>query len=315
MYTIPLIVNHFTYIYNSHWDINTCWRQKINYFKEQIMEWEISVLRFLQGLRGETLNNFFQIITATGEGVLMPGIILIIYWCKNKAAGLRLGFTVLFSIVANGFLKNIIKAPRPFESQVVVPIRAHTATGYSFPSGHTQGATTFWLALMIHVKKKWLYYLGTIMITLVALSRLYLGVHWPVDVLAAIFLGIALTIIGQYIFEKIRTLSIAGLLLGCFLLGATLLLGFDSGYTKILGAIVGFLIGVALEERYVSFVVEGPFRYQAMKIIIGLGGLVVLAGGLKMLLPSLMIFDFARYMLIVIWVIAGAPYLFKGIRY
>lgn len=275
------------------------------------MNWEISVLMFLENIRGVTLNNIFQIITVTGEGVLLIGVIAIIYWCINKRMGFKLGFILLFSILGNGLAKNMVKAQRPFELGVVEGLRKHTATGYSFPSGHTQSATTFWLGLMRHIKKKWLYYLGSVMIALTALSRLYLGVHWPVDVLAAIFLGIVLTIIGEYIFEWLGNLDITVLILICTVIVSSLILGFDRDYTKTVATIIGFIIGAALESRYISFDTEGSLEAQVLKVVTGFAGLIVIAGGLKVIFPPLILFDFLRYMAIVIWIIAGAPYMFK----
>ncbi len=275
------------------------------------MSWEISILQFLESLRGESLNSIFQFITFTGEGVLLIGVIATIYWCINKRIGLKFGFIMLFSILGNSAIKNMVKAQRPFELGVVEGLRKHTATGYSFPSGHTQSATTFWITLMIHIKEKWIYYVGPIMIGLIALSRIYLGVHWPVDVLAAIFVGAACTIVGQYIFQKIEKLSMPMLVLICMVIGSTLILGFDSDYVKTVGAMIGFIIGLVLERRYISFRTEGSLGVQVLKVALGLGGLIVIAGGLKFILPSLMIFDSLRYMIIVIWIIAGAPYIFK----
>lgn len=277
------------------------------------MEWEISILQLLESLRSNMLNNIFQIITFTGEGVLLIGIIAITYWCINKRVGLKLGFIMLFSILGNGFVKNIVKAQRPFELEIVKGLRIHTATGYSFPSGHTQSATTFWLTLMLHIKKRWLYYVGTIMIGLIGLSRLYLGVHWPVDVLVAILLGGLLTIIGQYLFEKFETIGLPLLLLICIGVGVTLFLGFDSDYTKTVGAMIGLIVGMILEEKYICFSTDGSVTVQGLKIVIGIGGLIIIASGLKALLPALMIFDIVRYMLIVVWALAGAPYVFKKI--
>ncbi len=277
------------------------------------MTWEVSLLQFLESLRGTSLNSVFQIITFAGEGVLLIGIIAIVYWCINKEMGLKLGFIMLFSMLGNGFIKNSVKAQRPFELGIVEGLRRHTATGYSFPSGHTQSATTFWLALMLDMKERWVHYVGGVMIGLIALSRLYLGVHWPVDVLAAIFLGIVCTMIGQYVFEKFRKLSMLVLVSTSIIVGSTLLLGFDRDYTKALGAMIGLIVGLVLELRYISFDTKGSAKIQVLKVVVGIAGLIAVAGGLKIMFPQGMIFDLLRYMAIVAWIIAGAPYMFKKI--
>lgn len=275
------------------------------------MNWEIAILQFLENIRGEVLNNTFQVITFMGEGILIIGIISILYWCINKQMGLKFGFIMLFSIFGNGAIKNIVKAQRPFETGIVEGLRKHTATGYSFPSGHTQSSTTFWATLMIHIKEKWIYYIGVVMIGLIALSRLYLGVHWPVDVIGGILVGVLFAIMGQYIFQKIHTVGTPVLLVICVAIGSTLILNFDSDYIKTVGSMIGLIIGLVLERKYICFTTEGSLRIQVLKVIVGLSGLIVVASGLKFALPQLMIFNFFRYIFIVVWIIAGAPYIFK----
>lgn len=275
------------------------------------MKWEISILQFLEIIRSERLSSFFQLITITGESVFLLVIIATVYWCFNKKVGLKLGFVMLFSAVSNGVLKNIVKAPRPFELGVVGPLRKHTATGYSFPSGHTQGVTTFWVALMVYIKEKWVYYVGVGMILLVALSRLYLGVHWPIDVMTAILMGVVFMAIGEFLFKRIENISVLNLLFICILIGSTLALNFDSDYTKSIGTLVGIIIGMILERRYVSFSTKGSFKLQVSKVAAGFGSLMLVAGGLKLLLPGLVVYDFIRYILMAMWIIAGAPYMFK----
>ena len=275
------------------------------------MDWEILILKYLQSLRGDSLNAIFQLITFTGEAALLIGIISVVYWCINKELGLRFGFVMLFSTLGNVFIKNIVKAQRPFEKGIVEGLRKHTATGYSFPSGHTQSTTTFWVMLMIHIKEKWIYYLGSIMIVLVALSRLYLGVHWPVDVLSAIIVGIMITLIGEHIITRMIKAKNRTLFFISILIFSTLILKFDSNYTKAVGSIIGFIVGFMLEKKYIYFSTKGSLGLQFIKIIIGFTGLIVVAGLLKVFMPPLIIFDFLRYMAIVIWVIAGAPYVFR----
>lgn len=275
------------------------------------MNWEISILQFLESIRSDVLSGFVQMITVTGESVFLLVIIAAVYWCINKKIGLKIGFVMLFSAVFNGVFKNMVKAARPFELEVVEPLRKHTATGYSFPSGHTQGATTFWIALMVYIKERWVYYLGTGIIFLVAFSRLYLGVHWPVDVIAALFMGAVFMVIGDFVFQKIESLGVLHLLLICALIGSTLLFKFDSDYTKSVGTLVGIIIGMILERRYISFSTKGSLEVQISKLIIGFGSAIVVAIGLKLLLPGLRVFDFFRYMFVMVWIIAGAPYVFK----
>lgn len=275
------------------------------------MNWEKSFLYFMNHIRSQTLSSVFETITVTAEIGLILVVISIIYWCINKRLGQKLGFIMLFSLTYNGLIKNLVKAPRPFELGIIEPLRKHTATGYSFPSGHTQSATTFWVVLMNNIKQRWLYYLGTIMIVLVAVSRLYLGVHWPKDVIAAIFVGLVLGLIGEYIYKSVERLKYLGVLLWIYIpILSSLIWGMDGDYIKAIGAITGFIIGHGIENKYICFKEKGSLKHQFFKVSIGMLGVVILLIGLKLLLPKENIYNFIRYAIVVIWIIAGAPYTF-----
>lgn len=277
------------------------------------MNWQISMLQFLGNIRNPLLNKVFEIITISTESIILLLVTSITYWCFNKKLGQKLGFVLLLSMTGNGFIKNLVKAPRPFELGVVEPLRRHTATGYSFPSGHIQAATTFWGMWMVYINKKCLYYIGSIIIALIGLSRIYLGAHWPIDVMVGISFGIIFIIIGEYIFKKLSSLEVKILLLGGALLFSTVFLKFDADYIKTIGGMIGFIIGYLLERRYIDFSTEGSLYIQIKKIVIGIIGLGVIYGGLKLLLPNHLFFSFIRYGCVTMWIVAGGPYVFNRI--
>ena len=77
----------------------------------------------------------------------------IMYWCVNKKYGQKLLFALIPNIVINTGIKEFVKAPRPIGTAGLESLRVSTATGYSFPSGHTQTATTFWTSLKLYLGK------------------------------------------------------------------------------------------------------------------------------------------------------------------
>ncbi len=103
-------------------------------------------------------------------------------------------YSLTGNIALNGAIKDYFKIERPIGKYGLKSMRVETATGYSFPSGHTQTATTFWTSIVILFKKKWLKILAVLMVTGAGLSRLYLAVHWPLDVILGFILGILFTI-------------------------------------------------------------------------------------------------------------------------
>ena len=106
--------------------------------------------------------------------------------------------------MVNGAIKDIFKAKRPIGEPGIRSLKVETATGYSFPSGHTQGTASFWRAIAIYLKKNYMYGISALIIILVAISRLYLGVHYPKDVLFGAIFGILTSFITYKLFNKVN---------------------------------------------------------------------------------------------------------------
>ena len=156
---------------------------------------DLQYLIWLQELR-ESANNvltpFMMNISdfAIFYSILIPSFI---YWCLNK----RNGLYVFFVIVFNGMLASCIKLTacvyRPWiREPKIIPAgdSIRTATGYSFPSGHTTMATAVYGGSALALRKKWSYILAGLVILTTAFSRNYLGVHTPQDVICGFLLAV-----------------------------------------------------------------------------------------------------------------------------
>lgn len=279
------------------------------------MELQVGILQYLESMRNEIFTVFLTTTTMMAETFFLVSIITLLYWCVNKEKSKRLAWMVLGSQSVNGLVKGIIKMPRPFSIGVVSPIRVQTATGYSFPSGHTQAATSFWGASMIVLKNKGVIILGSILIVLTAFSRLYLGVHWPMDVVGGILFGIATILIMNRLlneaaeFNKWHVIGVSMF----FLIVLALPLG-DS-LAQYAATLWGFAVGCYFEQKYIKFIPQASWRVQIIKIIIGFVGMVMIYGGLKVVFPAHKVFHMMRYSLVILWITAGAPYLFSKIKY
>src|SRR5690554_5624105 len=151
---------------------------------------QLSILLFFQNISSPFLDNLAQFITMFGEETLFIVFIVLFLWCFSKKRGFVIFSTLFSALIGMSVLKAVIKYPRPFQvSPEIAAKRLATATGYSFPSGHSTGAASFYSALALSYKKKALSILAALMILLVGLSRLYLGVHWPLDVFGGWTLG------------------------------------------------------------------------------------------------------------------------------
>lgn len=270
------------------------------------------IIKFIQSFSSPFLDYLFQFITMLGEETFFMLAIPIIYWCIDKKFAFRLGLASLSSTVVNCGIKEALRVPRPIGEPGIRSLRIETATGYSFPSGHTQSATTFWMVLMLHNKKKWVNIFGTMLIILVGLSRLYLGVHRPVDVAAALAIGFIWVLISNFLFDAAERTGRKSLFLIFIIpMFIFLLISPDADYCKAFAVTLAFYAGYIMEPKYIKFNVEGEIKQQVLKVVIGLAVMFAIRVLLKQLLPLSLTSDFIRYFLIGIWATLGAPYLFK----
>ena len=116
---------------------------------------ELALLQQLQHLRNGFLNNLFELITMLGEEVLLVLLIISLWFSYDKHLARKIFFITTVSLSINSILKNFLRIPRPFSTGKITCVRPDTATGYSFPSGHTQNFATWSSTLTIAFKKKW----------------------------------------------------------------------------------------------------------------------------------------------------------------
>jgi membrane-associated phospholipid phosphatase len=155
----------------------------------------VEIIGFLQSFASPFLDSLMLWITKLGSEQVYIAFLVAIFLGVDAKIGRRLGIFLLISFYLNQQLKILMDTPRPFildptiaRSQAAID----SAGGGAFPSGHAQGATTFWGLAAFYFRKRWLWWLAALMIVLVSVSRLYLGVHWLVDVFGGIVIGIAI---------------------------------------------------------------------------------------------------------------------------
>ena len=291
---------------------------------------------YLQSIRNELLTGIFTFFTICTEVPVITVLTAMLYWCINKKAGQRILFALAGSLNINVAVKNIVKMPRPIGTKGLISLRTQTATGYSFPSGHTQTATTFWTSMITQFKNIWIYIIGILMILGAGISRLYLAVHWPMDVIVGWILGIILSILFIKLFDYIDNsknyyiLVIIMLIFGV----CTYFVGGEDFY-KLFGLYSGFALGYMVEDTYISFSTENKQRKnifskstskiegtkgKILRFIIGIISLLIVYLIFKNIENTFMIgkneeiiniFKYLKYTIIVFWGVAIAPALFK----
>ncbi len=277
-----------------------------------------SVLLYFQETGTPFLDSFFELATMLGEKNILIAVIAWVFWNIDKKKGFILSYTLLFSLVLNAVLKISFHRPRPFEQiPGISGKRVHTATGYAFPSGHTQGATTFYITIALLVRRWWVYAAAVLLSLLVAVSRVYLGVHWPVDVIGALLAGSVVSLGMYYILNtlydksKSREFFIILSALGAAL-ALLIFIAINSVYfhgelvmtdlVKTVGVFSGASLGFIIEERMTKFSITGSLLKKILRFIIGLGGTMVLLSGSKLVFPFADPFHFMRYVLVGLWI-------------
>ncbi len=267
-------------------------------------------LRFLHDLQklSPEFDLLFKLITLLGETPVLIIIIATIYWIANKRVAIGLALVLSIGGFINGFFKGLFGVERPFVSDPSDVKKLASAKGYSFPSGHSQATGTFWSFSFLettnypHFRRRGkitLMIIGVLLLFLVPLSRVYLGIHWPGDVLVGaiegILIGIIFFVLYPKVWEKVKYQSDETQILAIFIIslfiawGSTVITSI-SGNDVIVGAnwelpgvLTGFTIGLVLERKYIQFdTLQCGQRKQAVfRIIIGFFILIGIYYGLK----------------------------------
>ena len=283
-------------------------------------------LYLLENIRVPVLNAIMLTITTLGEETAFLVIAMILFWCVNKYLGyyvLTVGFV---GTIVNQFLKLWFRIPRPWvldENFTILEQAREAASGYSFPSGHTQSAVGTFGSIAYTVKNKKVRIAAVVIALLVAFSRMYIGVHTPLDVVVSVVIAVLLIV-------ALRPVVLENYRMGMpFLLGGMLLLavgflcfvelyrfpadidlhnyqsGIQNAYT-LLGALLGLLAVYIADEKWLNFSTKAVWWAQILKVIIGLGLVLAVKSGTKGILNILLgesVGRAARYFLIV--VVAG----------
>ena len=289
---------------------------------ESVWEWGLDIIRAVQLFHGPALDAVFKAITFMGEEEFYLILLPLILWCVDFAWGIRLAFIYLISPYANAVLKDLFAHPRPFDLDPTV--KRHEIEGYGLPSGHAQSAVVVWGTLAAGFRKTWLWVVAILLMVLIGFSRIYLGVHFPTDVLGGWMVGAVL--LAAYLGLEPRveawlkqTSLGAQLALAVAVPLALLALYPSKDAGSAMGVMMGMGMGVALSRRVAPFSTTGPFWQRMVRFLVGVIGLLAVYLGLKVVFPAegeplYLITRFVRYALVGLWGALGAPWLFRRLR-
>jgi membrane-associated phospholipid phosphatase len=246
---------------------------------ESLVPWGTGVIRWVHTWHSFWPDAFFATISnAASEGPLML-LVALIYWSINRALGIELMYVSGLGSFAMTTLKLVFAIPRPPGATVLVMWQADN---YTFPSGHALASTTTFGYIATQTSRRWLQTVCLVSIPLVAFSRVYLGVHYPQDVIGGFVLGTICLGLFLLTYPRLRVWVQAQrtpALLICIAFGSAVLLGVGSlserGSVPIVGWVysgffAGANIGLIWERKCVKFRVDGAWLQRLLRWVLGL---------------------------------------------
>ncbi len=313
-----------------------------------VLDFGVRFIVLLQGL-GTWLEAPMKLFSFLGtEDFIMVGL-PIIYWCYDTTLGMQVAVILMLSKSVNAFFKVALHGPRPYWISPAVRGLA-SETSFGLPSNHAQTAVVVWGILAAWLRKGWAWVVAGLLIFFISLSRLYLGVHFPHDILVGLLLGFLLlwSVLRFWkpVAAWIGAKSVGRQVLYSFLASLVLLLlpliplvwlksigwqppqawasyaaqalSFQDVFTYG-GTILGLLVGFAWIGHLGGFQTRGTWVQLILRFLLGVAGVLILRFGLKAIFPAgetvpAYIFRYLRYTLLGFWVTGVAPWCFVRLK-
>ncbi|MFA6661867.1 MAG: phosphatase PAP2 family protein [Bacilli bacterium] len=278
---------------------------------------------------------FWIVVTGLGGEIMFLVALPTLYWIMDKKLMKIIGASVMVGILLNGILKDSFQVVRPIDDVDVRFVSVDNAfvstedmrDSYSFPSGHAQNISTGFFTAAFLLKKKWFYILSIVLVVLVCLSRIYLGVHWPLDVLVGSVVGLITAFLMYKLFMKCENktlfIYIGIIIAGIITIIFELIMSGKADSFKSAGAVIGFGAGAIFEDKLVNFNPKaGKSWKKVVRVLIGLVIIIGLYVGLKFVFSAILggedqisgiVYSFIT-MILAFVAIGAYPWLFKKIN-
>lgn len=297
----------------------------------------MELLYALESIRTPFFDKLMGLVTNLGGEAVFIVAAIIVFWCLNKSCGYYMMTVGFAGTIINQFLKLWFRIPRPWVKDpnftIVESARAE-ATGYSFPSGHTQNAFAVFGAPARFFKNTALRIIFILLIALTAFSRMYVGVHTPLDVGVSIIVGTILVFVIYPFFRDMdKSPKKVYIIFSIFIVLAAAFVAFVELYDfpanidaenyasglknayMILFCAIGLMLTFFIDTKYVHFPTQAVWWAQIIKVVVGLAILLALKSVLKAPLLALFgghsIAHGVRYFIVILFAGIVWPMTFK----
>lgn len=308
-------------------------------------------IQLIQGLQtmSPVLDGVMKFFSFLGTIEFYLLLIPFVYWVVNVQTGFRL----LLVLISTDFLvvgfKQLLHQPRPYWIGDVRPLAEETS--YGIPSSHANDSLAVWGYLAYRMKKDWLWALSIVVVLMIGISRLYLAVHFPTDVLAGWLIGLVVIVIfarsERWVSSRLEKLSAGGQIGTGFAISILMILvgwliglliapfpdppewaGYAlqargiSHYFTLAGALFGAGAGYVLMQKHANFRVRGSGWQLIVRYLLGIAGVLLIYLGLDALFGMLaadesaigLVLRYIRYGAVTFWAVFGAPWVFLRLR-
>ena len=297
----------------------------------------MELLYALESIRTPFFDKLMGLVTNLGGEAVFIAAAIIVFWCLNKSCGYYMMTVGFAGTIINQFLKLWFRIPRPWVKDpnftIVESARAE-ATGYSFPSGHTQNAFAVFGAPARFFKNTALRIIFILLIALTAFSRMYVGVHTPLDVGVSLIVGTILVFVIYPFFRDMdKSPKKVYIIFSIFIVLAAAFVAFVELYDfpadidaenfdhavktawSMLGLVLGAIVSVFADRHYTRFETQAVWWAQIIKVVVGLAILLALKSVLKAPLLALFgghsIAHGVRYFIVILFAGIVWPMTFK----
>lgn len=297
----------------------------------------MELLYALESIRTPFLDKLMGLVTNLGGEAVFIVAAIVVFWCLSKSCGYYMMTVGFAGTIINQFLKLWFRIPRPWVKDpnftIVESARAE-ATGYSFPSGHTQNAFAVFGSPARFFKNTALRIIFIFLIALTAFSRMYVGVHTPLDVGVSLIVGTILVFVIYPFFRDMdKNPKKVYIIFGIFIVLAAAFVAFVELYDfpadidaenyasglknayMILFCAIGLMLTFFIDTKYVCFPTQAVWWAQIIKVVVGLAILLALKSVLKAPLLALFgghsVAHGVRYFIVILFAGIVWPMTFK----
>lgn len=283
---------------------------------DPVLAWGLDIIRGLQSIANPALTLVVKAITFAGAEYFYLALLTGIYWCVDRRKGMRLVALVLISTSLNLWLKTVFDVPRPFTLDPSVGMAFEPTL--SLPSNHAQTSLVFWVAAAILFRGRWRCAAAILPPLLIGLSRVYLGVHYPTDVLAGWAVGGLVIAADRLAGDSIERALAAFRPSIRLAAAAAVVVGMVAAHRQdvsVPGLLFGFAASVIYLPSAAAFSIEGKAPKRALRYLVGIATVALVYVLPKLALAEIELggpplIRFLRYAAVGAWASVGAPWLF-----